>query len=57
MSDPITLAGIDIDPERFPKICTYAHQNPEGVQEKLLSLLGTESLEAALESLELDFSS
>ena len=54
MNDPITIAGTDIDPERFPQIYWFAQQNPEMVEEKLVELLGTFDVETALEALEME---
>ncbi|PIQ68925.1 MAG: hypothetical protein COV91_01495 [Candidatus Taylorbacteria bacterium CG11_big_fil_rev_8_21_14_0_20_46_11] len=53
MDDPITLAGIDIDPERFPQICWFGHRSREMVEETLELFLRTENNEeTALEMLE-----
>lgn len=57
MDGPITIAGIDIDPARFPQICWFGQQNPEMVEEKLLGLLQTLGLEDAVETLEAELSS
>ena len=45
----------DIDPERFPRICEMARENPKIVEERLSELMRTERAEDALDILEREF--
>ncbi len=34
----ISIAGVDITPERFPKLYSFAQHNPEGLEAQLRSI-------------------